>query len=81
MEQSGHLPPNTGIERSSPRITPESMGRLKDHGRQYFNGVRWGTLVYSNLPKYSHHLTTGEATPSVGFVRTESLLPTLVWRN
>uniref|UniRef100_A0A8C4NAP5 Gla domain-containing protein n=1 Tax=Eptatretus burgeri TaxID=7764 RepID=A0A8C4NAP5_EPTBU len=40
MEQSGRLPPNTRNRRSSPRITPESTGRLKDHGRQYFHSVR-----------------------------------------
>ena len=38
-EQSGRLPLNTGIERSSTRITPESMGHLMDRGRQYFDGV------------------------------------------
>ena len=35
----------------------------------------------SNLPKYPRRLTTGEATPSADFVRTESLLPTRIRRN
>ena len=39
MEQSGRLPPNTGIEGRNLQITPKVTDPLVDCGRQYFDGV------------------------------------------